>query len=232
MKFKDCNLQVKDVTSDGIVTMYVSSFDNEDSDGDIITRGAFTKTINEMGVNGSDRIAHLYQHDVYTPIGRPLEMVEDDHGLLVRSQVSDIRNGDFRKMYEQEVIREHSIGFHTIQESYSSSLGANIIKEVKLWEYSSVTFGANPDTWVVSKSMDNAQMIKFAEERMKRCSKALRQGTFTDETMHLFEVEIKNLTDIIISLAKESHEEVHSKDQPIIDSESFTEKFNKYYNQN
>ena len=49
--FEAKDLEVKDRTVRG----YFSVFDFKDSDEDVITKGAFSKTLKEMG----DRIAHL-----------------------------------------------------------------------------------------------------------------------------------------------------------------------------
>lgn len=232
MEFKNCNVapEVKDVRKDGLVTIMVSAFGNKDSDGDVIRKGAFSKTIKELGPAGSDRIAHLYQHDIWTPIGRPKSMEERSEGLLVRSYVSDIKNGDYRKMYEQEIVREHSIGFKTLQEQYSEEEKANVITEIKLWEYSMVTFGANPNTPVIEKGEDKTKAIRFAKERMEKCQKALRDGTFTDDTMHLFEVEVKMLTDLIVSLATEPDKTTLKDDEPMFSIEKFNQEFQKRWN--
>ena len=227
MNFKNCNLslQVKDVTKSGEVLIYASAFGNKDSDGDIMVKGAFAKTIKEMGPSGANRIAALYQHDPYTVVGRPLEMTEDEKGLLIRGYVGDIQNGDFRKMYEQELIREHSIGFRTIKDDWSEIEQANMIREVALWEYSMVTWGANSATPVIGKGMDKEQAIKYAKDRMEKCTKALRNGTFTDETMYLIELEVKQLTDTIIALATEPPK---STREPQIDLDVFKAEFNKH----
>jgi hypothetical protein len=42
-----------------IITMYYSAFGNVDSDGDVITPGAFTKTLKENGPQAKNRIWHL-----------------------------------------------------------------------------------------------------------------------------------------------------------------------------
>ena len=44
----------------GVVKGYASTFNNVDSDNDIITKGAYTKTLQE----NSERIAFLYQHNI------------------------------------------------------------------------------------------------------------------------------------------------------------------------
>ena len=220
MEIKNTSLEVKDVSSDGIVTMYVSAFDNVDSDGDVMVKGCYEKTCSERGPKGSNRIKQLWQHETWNPIGKPLEMLEDNQGLLVRSFISDIRNGDYRKMYRDGIITEHSVGFQTMQED--SQGDTRYIKEVKLWEYSAVTWGANERTPVVSKGLSKENVQREAKRRYKAISKALKDGTYTDDTMHLFEVEVKYLTDLIISLT-ESEQKDTTPTEPEFDFEKFNE---------
>ena len=53
--------ELKDIDEkSGIVKGYGSIFGNIDSDGDIISKGAYTKTIKENG----DRVKYLYQHQI------------------------------------------------------------------------------------------------------------------------------------------------------------------------
>lgn len=219
MDIKNCTLEVKDVTSDGIVTMYVSAFDNIDSDGDVMVKGAYEKTISERGPKGSNRIKQLWQHETWNPIGVPVEIEEDSMGLLVRSYISDIRGGDYRKMYKEGIITEHSVGFQTMKEDRMQD--ARYIKEVKLWEYSAVTWGTNERTPVLAKSNNKETIQREANRRYKAISKALRDGTYTDETMHLFEVEVKYLTDLIISLTEP--EQKSTQDEPKFSLEKFNE---------
>ena len=63
----------------GIVKGYGSYFGNKDSDGDVIAKGAYQKTIKENG----DRVRYLWQHKMDKPIGKIKEMYEDDKGLML-----------------------------------------------------------------------------------------------------------------------------------------------------
>lgn len=194
--YKNISLQVKDMDmSKGQVQMYVSAFGNVDAHGDVMMKGAYKKTIAE----NIKRIVHLYQHRTDKLIGRPELMVEDNTGLLVTGFVSDISNGDYRKMYEQELIQEHSVGFIPIIEEYNSEEEINYIKEVKLFEYSSVTWGANPNTPVV-KSMDKQTKTNYLFDNLTRLEKAFRNGSYTDETFKLLEIDMINIKSQIKAL--------------------------------
>mgnify|MGYP003980188557 FL=1 len=59
--------EIKDIDEkSGTVKGYGSVFGNVDSDGDIITKGAYTKTIKENG----ERVKYLYQHQMDKPLGK------------------------------------------------------------------------------------------------------------------------------------------------------------------
>ncbi len=60
----------------GIVKGYASVFGNMDSDGDIITAGAYRKTISE----NRSRIKYLYHHELEKPLGTMIHLDEDQKG--------------------------------------------------------------------------------------------------------------------------------------------------------
>jgi len=144
MIYKDSG-NIADVSRlDGIVVLYASAFGNRDADGDIIARGAFKKTIQEQGPGGANRVKHLWMHWPSDIIGRPLELEEDSKGLRVVSKISKTQAGrDALILYEEGVITEHSVGMSHIDRDDTD---LSVIKQARLWEYSSVTWGANPLT--------------------------------------------------------------------------------------
>ena len=138
-EFKD--LDIKDRTVKG----YFSVFDNVDSDNDIIRKGAYARTLN----GNKGRIAHLFMHNPMMPIGAIKELKEDGYGLYFESKLTDTALGnDVLKMYRDEIIKEHSVGFQTLQENELKD-GTREITEIKLWEGSSVVWGANQLAQVV-----------------------------------------------------------------------------------
>jgi HK97 family phage prohead protease len=209
LQYKQTEIGVADMEADkGIVTLYASAFGNKDSDGDVMQKGAFTKTIKERGPEGKNRIKHLYQHNRFMPIGTPLEMKEDENGLRIVSKVSDINNGDYIKLYRDGVITEHSIGFEILKSdklsSWNEAAGEDvqIIKEVKLWEYSAVTWGANENTPVVGMKSHGATPEDADKifERLTTMQKAFRKGDYTDETYELLQLEIEDMKSYFKSL--------------------------------
>lgn len=225
MKFntKTCSLKYDDLDEKNrIVKAYVSAFGNEDSDRDIMIRGAFAKTIAERGPNGSKRIKHLLQHDTWRPIGRPLEMIEDEKGLFVVSEISNSTAGmDAIENYKLDLY-EHSIGFRTIIDEFNENTGITLIKEVALWEYSSVTWGANDKTPLVElvKSMGKDVVLKRISDRMDRVIKAVGKWNGSDEQGELLELELAQLktqyNDLIALQSNEPGIPTHEDNQPLI----------------
>lgn len=187
---------VKDVDTTGrVVTGYFAAFGNVDSDKDVILPGAFDRTIRERGPGGKNRIMHLWQHDPWRPIGKPSVLQEDDHGLYFETYLPDTTLGnDTLKLYEAGIINEHSIGFQIVQANQATRDGQEIteITEVRLWEGSSVTWGANPDTPAMGiKSLFKDEATVQSE--IDRIQKFLRKADVSDETFYLLEYKLEQL---------------------------------------
>jgi len=211
--FKNNTLPVTDVdTTQGIITLYASSFGNVDSDGDVIEKGAFTKTVSERGPQGSNRIKHLWMHNVMEPIGRPIQMMEDMKGLLVVSKVSDVKNGDYLKLYADGVITEHSIGFEIIKSQDTKE--ARRITETRMWEYSSVTWGANENTPVVGMKGTAEEKAETLLKRLDTLTKAFTKGSYTDETFELLAVEMQILKNEITALVTKEPQPSTQESEP------------------
>ncbi len=144
---KTVKFEVKDVDEEeGTFTGYAATFSKHpDSYGDIIDPGAFKKTIKEM----KGRIKILWNHVTYEPIGKPLELIEDEHGLLVKGKLSlgVQRAKEILALMKDGVITEMSIGYNTMKESFVE--GIRHLQEVKLWDVSPVAFAANPEAVII-----------------------------------------------------------------------------------
>lgn len=141
MDFKAVKFETKAI-SDDIFEGYASFFNNIDAYDDIIEKGAFRKTISE----NRSRIKVLWQHDANEPIGLPIDMTEDDNGLYVKAKISMTDTGKKAMMLIKDgVITEMSIGYDVVKDDYKmlGTKRVRLLKEVKLWEFSPVTFAAN-----------------------------------------------------------------------------------------
>jgi HK97 family phage prohead protease len=174
-----------------MVSGYASKFGNIDLHNDMMMPGAFTKTIKERGPQAKNEIWFLHNHDSSLPLGKPSVLKEDNYGLYFEASIVDTQIGtDNLKLYEAGLINQHSIGFSTIKESKVEGKSAKDsyyqIQEVKLYEFSSVLWGANPDTpFMGMKSLD----AKGLQERFDKLYKQLKSGNLMDETYELLEIE-------------------------------------------
>jgi len=155
---KHLSFDLKDDNDKGEIAFYFSKFDVKDSDGDIVVKGAFTKTRENI-----KRIKHAYNHNIYQIPGVIKEIGEDEKGAFAVSQLA-LKTDLGRNVYEQYkagIITEHSYGFDIIKSDKDKEKEAQIIKEVKLYEVSSLTaWGANEFTEVIDiKSIDYLNML-------------------------------------------------------------------------
>ena len=159
----------------GVIKGYFSKFGNVDADNDAIAPGSFTKTLKE----NYTRLKHLLQHDTFKPLSatkdNKLILKEDKYGLEFISTISKTSWGiDTLQLYADGVIDEHSIGFQPIK----TQAGKNhrLITEIKLWEGSTVTWGAN--ALAKTKSLFTPDKIT---QKMNAVIKSIRSGKFQDE---------------------------------------------------
>lgn len=193
--------EVKDVdTGSRKVSGYLSAFGNIDSDNDIIAKGAFAKSIAER----KDKIFYLLQHNWEKPLGKFQTLTEDEKGLYFEAEISKTSYGnDLLQLYADGVINEHSIGFNTVQAEVEKSSGVRTIKEVKLWEGSAVTLGANSATpFTGFKSA-----LKDLNDRQAKVIKAIKSGNFTDDTFAMLEIALKQMQAEAYELGKNSTQE-------------------------
>lgn len=182
---------LKDVDMDRrMIEGYYSVFDFKDSDGDVMLPGCYAKTIKENGPNGRNRIMHLYQHDPLTVLGKPMVLMEDEKGLYFRTAITDTQLGtDVLKLYRDGVLKEHSVGINFVKREYDTNEDCYMVNEVKMWEGSTVTWGANE--MALGGMAKGSQKDKI--EQYKTLIKAFDNGDYTDETFQLIEMHIKNL---------------------------------------
>lgn len=153
--FDDSQVNMEERTFKG----YASTFGNVDEVGDIIEAGAFTKSIQERGPEGTKQIKVLWQHN--EPLGMPTVMVEDSKGLYVEGKISKTALGDEAlELMRDGVVDRMSIGFSIPmgKAQWDDAMQVRRIKEVKLFEFSPVTFPANE--MAVVTGVKNLKLIR------------------------------------------------------------------------
>ncbi len=229
-------LQIKDVDGKkGIVTGYFSDFNSIDSDGDIIKPGAFQKSISQNGPQSSKpRIKHLLNHDSSKPLGVLEVLKEDTKGLYYESRLGTHSLGvDFIKMVDSGLITEHSIGFQTIKynqlkpwNEWKQGEAARELTELKLYEGSSLTaWGANMNTPLTG--LKTEQKVRKINDRIDILIKSLRDGTFSDETFDLLEIELKQMQQAMIDLTTEPEQTTQpDEEKAVADIKQFLKTLN------
>lgn len=141
----DTHFEVKALGEDGSVEGYGSVFGNVDLGGDVVRRGAFTKTLKE-----NPKVKMLWQHNLKEPIGVWDDVNEDGYGLKVKGRLN-LETQKGRECYallKQGAIDGLSIGFAEVN-SYYDENGVRHITEAKLYEVSHVTIAMNPEAQIM-----------------------------------------------------------------------------------
>lgn len=147
MENKDFYIQseLKAIDSEkGIFEGYASTFGNVDSTGDIIEQGAFGESLKQR----EPKV--LWQHRMDKPIGKVLEIREDDKGLYVKVKISTTTTlgKDAYELLKDGVIDKLSIGFRIKEADYNCDTNIRTIKEIELFEFSLVTIPANEEAGI------------------------------------------------------------------------------------
>ena len=195
--YKGFSSKINDVDEkQGIISGLFAHFGSKDKHGDIIQKGAFKKTIAELGPKGTDEIAHLLDHKGDHAVAKILELEETD-GLKYVSKIGTHDLGrNFMEMVTSGIIKFHSIGYSTIKEEYDKESKANFLKEVKLWEGSSLQFiAANHNTPVLGlKEFDTEE---DALEYLDLLEKFVRNSKATDELLKPLEEKLNSLLKLL-----------------------------------
>lgn len=200
IKFKNAGVGINDMDKKkSVVVGYASRFGNIDSHGDIVEKGAFKRTID----HNAKRVKTLMHHDPVQIVGRPIKMYEDEKGLYTETKVSDTAMGrDLLTLIEDGVMDEMSIGFIPVREDYDDDRKANVLREVKLVEYSFVSLASNDQARV--EGMKGTAALGGIAASMKRFEKALRDGRFeSDEIPEVIDFIVKYWRNVLESSDKE-----------------------------
>ena len=189
----------QDDLAEGEFTAYASVFNNVDAYGDKVIPGAFAKTLAQWGESGAP-IPLLFGHQMDDPdmnLGHVVEAKEDDHGLYVRAQL-DLENPKSKQVYRMlkgRRINQMSYAYDIIdggpekakagpeddddEEDDPEEDGGKVyaLRELKLYEISVVTIGANQDTEILA-----VKQAAGAAQRQLQLLKAGRVLSSKNET--------------------------------------------------
>lgn len=264
---------VKDVDeSSRTVTGIYNSYNFLDSDGDVLLPGCAKVSIKQRGPASKAvaKIKHALNHDLTQLPGKLMlleeRMVDGVMGIYFETRMTDTQLGnDTLKNYLAGIYDNHSIGFQYMQMEWierdakgwdkiinqlinpEEAEGKNYvfaIKEINLFEGSTVAFGANSLTPFLGMAKSaNKEAIKFALfERMNKLESTLKGGSQSDDMMHLFELQVLQIKqlmeemcermvvggdgkkeEMIVQVEKEKEEEI--KEEKQLYSQGLVDKF-------
>jgi HK97 family phage prohead protease len=196
MELKAVNAQYKASNEENTFEGYASVFGNKDSYGDVVMPGAFARTLQDQ----ANRVKVIWQHDPSSPIGIPIEMREDEIGLKVKAKIANTTLGrDAIELIKAGVVTELSIGYDTITKNYDEQTNTRQLTEIRLWEFSPVTWAANDLAKITAvKHISELDLILDKLERIEWA-----KGKIRSEVMH------KRVTQAIQTLTK-----IRDGDQP------------------
>ncbi len=146
MEYSNLKLNARDIDDKlGIVSFYFADFNSNDSHGRRMSKNAFNRTFK----NNFKRFAHLLNHNPNSILGKPLEVGSDSKGAFMVSKLSKNSFGsDALILYNEGIYNEHSFGFQIVKSEMDKNI--EIVNELKMFEASTVTWGANEHTPTIS----------------------------------------------------------------------------------
>ena len=165
--------EVDTVAADGTFTGHASLFGIEDLAHDVVEPGAFRATLARRGVAG---VKMLWHHDPAEPIGRWLDIREDERGLFVRGRIlADVARGrEALALMRAGVLDGLSIGFRTVKGRRDRATGVRRLAEIDLWEISLVTFPMQPRARIASVE---PAAVRAADPSPSRLAATIRRAT-------------------------------------------------------
>ena len=153
------DFELKDFNDDkGTFEGLGAIFGTEDQGGDVIKRGAFKRTIEHNG----GEFPLLWQHSPSDPIGLSHAEEKRKHVLVKGVLDLDIQRGqDARSLMKKKIVKGMSFGFDILKHMFEGQ--TRHLQELKLWEFSVVTFPMHPDAQITTvKSVSPFKDLKIA----------------------------------------------------------------------
>ena len=187
-KVKGSFVNFKEVDSTSrIVKLVANTFNFFDHDFDALTSTCANRSITNNGAKSQapDKIAHLLHHEMHRPVGKSMsesvEVIDSKSVLYCESMIPETSYGEDTIInYDAGIYNQHSVGFKYLDLKFlekgdigwdkwlttlinpedADAVGFGWkVEEIKLWEYSTVTFGANKLTPYLGTKSGNKKDI-------------------------------------------------------------------------
>jgi HK97 family phage prohead protease len=139
---------------------YLAVFGIPDDKGTVAVRGCFAKSIQERGPASTAKykITLLYNHRLDDPIGRIVELEEDEYGLRFKAILDKgVPSADRCAIqYRSGTLNQFSYGFEYVWDKMSWDDERNVVlmHECNLWEGTCCTIGQNQQTYAIRGKED------------------------------------------------------------------------------
>lgn len=223
MMFKTCPVQIKAAgESEGLepgqFEALVSVFDNTDSMGDVVRKGAFTETLEDWSKSGNP-IPIYYSHRMDDPdynIGQVIDAEERDEGLWVRGQLDLDEGGTSKarqvyKLFKGRRLTNFSYAYDVIdggpiavKDESGSDTTAYELRKLRVYEVGPTPIGANQATDLLT--------VKSALERITREAKAGRvlsarnEGSLRD-ALGAANATVETINSVLAQLERDNQQE-------------------------
>jgi len=208
---------VKDIdTAKKSVVFAFSKLNDYDSHEDYTEKTAFDKTMKESGPDGSNRIRHVWNHDrKEMPIGRVTKMWRDNEYAYTESKMLDNQKAlDAWDAYKEGAINEHSYWGRSFNTGVNEK-GGKIIKEVKLFEVSTVLWGAQEKAKLVELIKSGDAPEPWLLDHITSLQSYVKKSNASDDFLEVLEIELEKAMDILTSLEKSGREITPAQSEPI-----------------
>lgn len=168
MDIKTKTFEVK--ADNGTISGYASTWIREpDSYGDIVAKGAFADSIEQIKADGKV-LPFLWWHrseDLRSYIGSVINLEEDDHGLKFDATFDDTEEAQrARQLVSDGRLAKFSFAYDVIDQAeieLEDGRKANELRKLRIHEVSLVMYPANPDTSVIEVKSGRRNSAKDAD---------------------------------------------------------------------
>lgn len=208
--------------SQRIVKLIANTYNYYDFDGDVLRLGCSKRSIDNRGAKSKayDKILHAKDHDLTQLPGKSIleteTFINGNPVLYCETKLSESQDGeDLLIKYKEEIYNQHSIGFKYIQIEYiedessewdifikdlinpEDAIDAGFgwdVKEINLFEYSTVALGANKLTpYLGVKSTDKLIQLSNLNMKVDALFNKAKQGINNKDIFNLQVLQLKQL---------------------------------------
>lgn len=227
-----------------IVQLVANTYNFFDSDADVLRMGCCKRSIDNRGANSqaADKILHAKDHDLTQLPGKSILEAEATVGgnevLYCETKLSESQDGeDLLIKYKEGIYNQHSIGFRYLQLEYIESesedwdkilptlinpddaIAAGYlweVKEINLFEYSTVALGANKLTpYLGVKSTNKNIVLSNLYTKLDALVSKAKQGI---KNKDIFNLQVLQLKQLIEETLNPSDDDASLKDAIIKDT--------------